>query len=75
MGLAAVYILGRTIPQGEGRLGYVGLSAFAILTVLGGAEAFSSSNRGRMSLALWPASLLALNAYVFLRFVIPFSVR
>jgi hypothetical protein len=72
MGLAAIFFLGRTIPMAEGRIGYVGLSAFAILTVLGGAEAFSSPNRGRMSLALWPAALLALNVYVFLGFVIPY---
>jgi 4-amino-4-deoxy-L-arabinose transferase-like glycosyltransferase len=75
MALAAVYIIARSTTQGEGRVAYVGLSAFAILVVLGGAEAFSSANRARISLVLWPVVLLALNAYVFLRFVIPFSVR
>ena len=75
MALAAVYIIGRTTTQGEGRVAYPGLSAFAILAVLGGAELFSPANRARMSLAIWPILLLALNGYVFLRFVIPFSPR
>jgi hypothetical protein len=76
MALAAVYIIARSTTQGEGRVAYVGLSAFAILAVLGGAEMLSSSTgRDRISLALWPAMLLALNVYAFLRFVIPYSVR
>jgi hypothetical protein len=53
----------------------VGLSAFAILAVLGGAEIFSSAKPGRLSIAFWPVVLLVVNAYVFLRFVIPFSAR
>ena len=73
MAVAAVWIIARSTTQGEGRVAYVGLSAFAILAVLGGAETFSAVGRGRISFALWPVVLLALNAYVFLRFVIPFS--
>jgi 4-amino-4-deoxy-L-arabinose transferase-like glycosyltransferase len=75
MALAAVYIIARTTTQGQGRVAYVGLSAFAILAVLGGGELFSKTSRARVSFAMWPLLLLALNAYVFLRFVIPFSAR
>jgi Dolichyl-phosphate-mannose-protein mannosyltransferase len=74
MALAAIYIIARSTTQAQGRLAYVGLSAFAILAVLGAAEAFSPGSRGRMmSLAMWPVLLLALNVYAFLRFVIPYS--
>lgn len=75
MAVAAVFIIARSTTQGEGRVAYVGLSAFAILAVQGGAETFSAAERGRLSLAVWPMVLLALNAYAFLRFVIPFSAR
>jgi membrane associated rhomboid family serine protease len=72
MALAAIYIIARSTTQAQGRVAYVGLSAFAILAVLGAAEAFSPASRGRMSLAMWPVLLLALNVYVFLGFVIPY---
>jgi hypothetical protein len=72
MALAAIYIIARSTTQAQGRLAYVGLSAFAIVAVLGAAEAFSRDRLGRISLAMWPILLLALNGYVFLRFVIPF---
>ena len=72
MALAAIYIIARSTTQAQGRVAYVGLSAFAIVAVQGAAEAFSPGSRGRMSLAMWPVLLLALNVYVFLGFVIPY---
>jgi 4-amino-4-deoxy-L-arabinose transferase-like glycosyltransferase len=72
MALAAIYIIARSTTQAQGRVAYVGLSAFAVLAVLGAGDAFSAASRGRMSLAMWPLLLLALNVYVFLGFVIPY---
>lgn len=72
MALAAIYIIARSTTQAQGRVAYVGLSAFAVLAVLGAGDAFSATSRGRMSLAMWPLLLLALNVYVFLEFVIPY---
>jgi uncharacterized membrane protein len=72
MALAAVFIIARSTTQGEGRVAYVGLSAFAILTVLGTGEIFGWG-RSRIPFAIWPALLLGLQTYVFLRFVMPFA--
>ena len=70
---AVVFILAKTTLQAEGRLTYVGLTAFALLSVLGVAEAIGeTAGRLRRAVALWPIALLALNLYVFLRFVLPF---
>lgn len=70
---ATVIIIAKTTSQAEGRIAYVGLSAFAILCVVGICEAFAPSVRWqRLAIAFWPATLLLFNAYVFLRFVWPF---
>jgi hypothetical protein len=71
--LAAVFIVAKTSVQAEGRLTYVGLTAFALLSVLGVAEVIGdTAGRLRRAVALWPVVLLVFNLYVFLRFVIPF---
>lgn len=71
--LAAVFIIAKTSFQAEGRLTYVGLTAFALLSVLGVAEAIGdTAGRLRRAVALWPIVLFALNLYVFFRFVLPF---
>lgn len=71
--VAAVFIIAKTSLQAEGRITYVGLTAFALLSVLGVAEAIGdTAGRLRRAVALWPIVLIALNLYVFFRFVLPF---
>jgi dolichyl-phosphate-mannose-protein mannosyltransferase len=71
--LAVVFIIAKSATQAEGRLAYVGLTAFALLSVLGVAEAIGdTAGRLRRAAALWPIVLLVFNLYVFLRFVLPF---
>ncbi len=71
--VAAVFIIARTSHQAEGRLTYVALTAFALLSVLGIAETIGdTAGRLRRAVALWPIALLALNLYVFFRFILPF---
>jgi Dolichyl-phosphate-mannose-protein mannosyltransferase len=72
-GLAAVVLVARETLQAEGRVAYVGLSAFAIAAVAGLEQAVGGSTRARAaSLAAFPALLLAYDAYVLVRYVIPF---
>lgn len=68
--LASVFIIARTTTQAEGRIAYVGLSAFAIVAVTGAIRIFRT--RQRLALLLWPVLFLLLNGYVVLRFIIPF---
>jgi hypothetical protein len=68
--LASVFIIARTTTQAEGRIAYSGLSAFAIMAVMGSVR--MCSPRLRIGLLLWPTVLLLLNAYVIARFVLPF---
>jgi hypothetical protein len=71
--LAAVFIIAKTSMQAEGRIAYVGLTAFALLAVLGIAETVGDTpGRLRRAAMFWPSVLLAFNLYVFLRFVVPF---
>ena len=71
--VAAVFIIAKTTLQAEGRLTYVGLTAFALLSVLGVAEVIGdTAGRLRRAAALWPVVLLMFNLYVFFRFVLPF---
>jgi 4-amino-4-deoxy-L-arabinose transferase-like glycosyltransferase len=75
-GVVAVLIIAQRTTQAEGRIAYVGLSAFAVLTTLGTQELVASCTRGmarRLALFAWPVALLALHAYVFTRVLIPFG--
>lgn len=71
-GLAAVTLIAKDTLQAEGRIAYVGLSAFAILAVAGLTEALGGSERvrGIAAFAL-PAIVLAFNVYVLAYFVVP----
>jgi hypothetical protein len=69
--VVAIAIIAKNTQQAEGRIAYVGLTAFAIAVTRGSWQAASSRSRW-IGLVLWPALLLALNAYVIVRFVLPF---
>jgi 4-amino-4-deoxy-L-arabinose transferase-like glycosyltransferase len=72
-GLAALVLVARDTLQAEGRVAYVGLSAFAIIAVAGLEQAVGGSRRARTAaLAAFPAMLLAYEIYVLARYVIPF---
>jgi hypothetical protein len=72
-GLAAVVLVAVDTTQAEGRIAYVGLSAFAIAAVAGFEQAVGGSARARaIALAAFPALLLVYDAYVLARYVIPF---
>lgn len=72
-GLAAVVLVALETTQAEGRVAFVGLSAFAIAAVAGLEQAVGGSARLRLvALAAFPALLIAYEAYVLARYVIPF---
>jgi len=72
-GLAAVLIIAKDTTQAQGRLMYIGVSAFATIAVLGLADGFGRSDRARLfALLLFPALLLLLNVYALTQFVLPF---
>jgi hypothetical protein len=72
-GLTAVMLVARDTLQAEGRVAYVGLSAFAIMAVAGLEQAVGGSRRARtVALAAFPAMLLAYELYVVSRYVVPF---
>jgi 4-amino-4-deoxy-L-arabinose transferase-like glycosyltransferase len=72
-GLIAVVLVARDTLQAEGRVAYVGLSAFAIVAVAGLEQAVGGSRRARtVALATFPSLLLAYEVYVLARYVIPF---
>jgi Dolichyl-phosphate-mannose-protein mannosyltransferase len=72
-GLAAVVLVALETTQAEGRVAFVGLSAFAIAAVAGLEQAVGGSARARAAaLAAFPLLLLAYDAYVLARYVIPF---
>jgi hypothetical protein len=72
-GLAAVVVVALDTTQTERRIAFVGLSAFAIVAVAGLEQAVGRSARARAAaLAAFPALLLAYDAYVLMRYVIPF---
>lgn len=71
-GFGTVFLLAKAIGQGEGRIAYVGLSAFAILCVVGMTEALGvSPARVRYAIAFWPTVLFLFNLYVFFCFILP----
>jgi Dolichyl-phosphate-mannose-protein mannosyltransferase len=72
-GLAAVVLVALETTQAEGRVAFVGLSAFAIAAVAGLEQAVGGSTRVRAgALVAFPVLLLAYDGYVFARYVIPF---
>jgi hypothetical protein len=70
-GAMAVAIIAKNTQQAEGRVAYVGLTAFAIAVTRGAWQAAPSRYRWT-GLVLWPALFLSLNAYVIAKFVLPF---
>jgi len=71
-GLVSVLLVAKDANQAEGRIAYVGLTAFAAIAVLGLVEAVGGSPRvRRWSLALWPLILAIFNAYVITQFLVP----
>jgi 4-amino-4-deoxy-L-arabinose transferase-like glycosyltransferase len=72
-GLAAVLAVAQDSTQAEGRVAYIGLSAFAVLVITGTVNSVGRSWRVRAALlALWPLLLSLFNLYVFTHFVLPF---
>jgi cytochrome bd-type quinol oxidase subunit 2 len=72
-GLVAVVLIAKDTLQAEGRIMFVGLSAFAVLTVSGFVAATGAvSERGqRIAAFTWPTVLLIFNLYVLARYVWP----
>jgi len=70
--VVAVARIAKNTVQAEGRIAYVGLTAFAVLVTYGAWQA--APLRWRWTgLLLWPVLLLSLNAYVIAKFVLPFA--
>lgn len=72
-GLLALVIIAKDTHQAEGRVTYVGLTAFAILLTVG-MESLVRRCSGRWwgGLLMWPAALLGVDLYVFASVVWPF---
>ncbi|HET7060326.1 MAG TPA: hypothetical protein VFH99_03375 [Candidatus Saccharimonadales bacterium] len=72
-GLLTTYIIARTTVQAEGRVAYIGLSAFAIFCTVGLATVLArvSIHLNNAGLFLWPAILALVNVYVLLHILIP----
>ena len=71
-GLLALLIIAKDTLQAEGRVTYVGLSAFAIMLILGVSQLTGRTRVTRVfGLVLWPATLLGVNVYVLAHFVWP----
>lgn len=70
-GLAAIAIIAQITTQGEGRIAFVGLVAFAIILVAGFERANVRSKWRQSLVFLWPAILAGVNVVVFVQFLIP----
>jgi hypothetical protein len=72
-GLSAVIINIKTTSIGDARVAFVGIAAFAIVLALGSTRLVERLNPrwSPMGTWAWPAVLLALDAYVVARFLIP----
>jgi hypothetical protein len=72
-GLIAVIINIKTTSIGDARVAFVGLAAFALVLVLGSTRLFEWINPrlAQTGIWAWPVVLLALDAYVIVRFLIP----
>jgi hypothetical protein len=69
--VVGILLIAKSTQQAEGRIAYIGLTAFAALVTRGAWQLAPSRHRW-FGLLLWPALLLSLNAYVIARFVLPF---
>jgi hypothetical protein len=69
----AVIINIKTTSIGDARVAFVGIAAFAIVLALGSTRLVERLNPRWSSMGTWawPAVLLALDAYVVVRFLIP----
>lgn len=73
-GFVAVLLIAQTTTQAEGRYTYVGLAAFALLTVLGTQEIVDGPPvLRRMSLWVWPVLLVGVQVYVWHSFVLRYA--
>ena len=72
-GLIAVIINIKTTSIGDARVAFVGIAAFAIVLTLGSTRLFERINPrwAPMGMWAWPTVLLALDAYVVVRFLVP----
>jgi hypothetical protein len=72
-GLLTTYIIARTTVQAEGRVAYIGLSAFAFLCVTGLTVlcARLAPRLRLVGLMAWPLAFALVNVYVFLHILIP----
>jgi cell division protein FtsW (lipid II flippase) len=71
-GVVALLIVAKETTQAEGRVAYVGLSAFAVLAAFGLSEALGPRRWLRiLGFVFWPTCFLAYNAYAMLEFVVP----
>ncbi len=72
-GLIAVIILIKTTSIGDARVAFVGIAAFAIVLVLGSTRLVERliPRWSPIGTWVWPTVLLALDAYVVVRFLIP----
>jgi hypothetical protein len=72
-GLIAVIINIKTTSIGDARVAFVGIAAFAVVLALGSTRLFERINPrwAPMGMWAWPTVLLALDAYVVARFLVP----
>jgi hypothetical protein len=72
-GLIAVIINIKTTSIGDARVAFVGIAAFAIVLTLGSTRLFERINPRWAPIGMWawPTVLLALDAYVVVRFLVP----
>ena len=72
-GLIACILVAKSTAHVQGRLSYVGLSAFAVVAVAGPTWAVKQTKRhlAWLGMLTWPGVLLALDVYVLTHFVVP----
>jgi 4-amino-4-deoxy-L-arabinose transferase-like glycosyltransferase len=72
-GVAAVAIIAKTTTQAQGRVAFIGLVGFAVVLVLGADLIRDHGRWGLPAVLLWPLVLAAVNAYVFVTYLVPFA--
>lgn len=72
-GLIAIVIIIKSVGTSDARLAYVGLSAFAIVVVVGATNIASraSPRLQPVGLLMWPVAFVAVDLFVLFRYLVP----
>jgi hypothetical protein len=72
-GVVAVAIILQATGQGHGRTALIAVPAFAAVAVVGSVQLFRRNTSGlrHVGLFVWPITLIAVDLYVIIRFLIP----